>query len=172
VGIAAFAVVLYSAWAGTALPTQNLAPTFVYVIFWVGFPGERSVRRRLPCFLSVACAGPRRGVERPPGRARRRAPRAAALPRPARSLAGGGDDPRLRLARAGLRQQAEPAIIGALAGAYALVQLIGMTVYGVEPWSERADGFGALFGLFARLSPFSRRGRELRPARRSAERRA
>ncbi len=163
VGIAAFAVVLYSAWAGTALPTQNLAPTFVYVIFWVGFPVASVL------FGDVFRAfSPWRALALGVAWSARRVARGAALPEPLPYPDRLGRWPAAAtiLAFGWLElvfvNKSEPAIIGALAGAYALVQLIGMTVYGIEPWSERADGFGALFGLFARLSPFSRRGRELR----------
>ena len=163
VGIAAFAVVLYSAWAGTALPTQNLAPTFVYVIFWVGFPVASVL------FGDVFRAfSPWRALARGVAWSARRVAHGAALPEPLPYPDRLGRWPAAAtiLAFGWLElvfvNKSEPATIAAVAGAYALVQLIGMTVYGVEPWSERADGFGALFGLFARLSPFSRRGRELR----------
>src|SRR4051794_35431990 len=36
VGVALFAVVVYSGLAGSQIETANLAPTFVYVLFWVG----------------------------------------------------------------------------------------------------------------------------------------
>ena len=36
IGIALFAVVVYSGFAGTQTPTANFAPTFIYVTFWVG----------------------------------------------------------------------------------------------------------------------------------------
>jgi hypothetical protein len=32
-----------------------------------------------------------------------------------------------------------------------------MSVYGVEEWSRRGDGFAVFFGLFARVAPFARR---------------
>src|SRR3954470_5426383 len=36
---------------------------------------------------------------------------------------------------------------------YAAVQLVGMSLYGVDAWSRRADAFGVYFGMFARISP-------------------
>jgi hypothetical protein len=36
--------------------------------------------------------------------------------------------------------------------------LIGMSIYGVEPWVRNADGFGVLFGLIATLAPIGRTG--------------
>jgi hypothetical protein len=39
IGIALFAIVLYAGFAGEqVLPSANLAPTFIYVLFWVGLP--------------------------------------------------------------------------------------------------------------------------------------
>jgi hypothetical protein len=53
--------------------------------------------------------------------------------------------------------KADPGKLAVLAIAYAVVQLAGMAVYGIEAWSDRADPFGVYFNLFARLSPFERR---------------
>src|SRR3954466_3956364 len=38
IGVAAFAFVVYAGFAGTQAPTANLAPTVIYVVFWVGIP--------------------------------------------------------------------------------------------------------------------------------------
>ena len=38
IGVALYGVVVYAAFAGTAVPTANLAPTAIYVAFWVGIP--------------------------------------------------------------------------------------------------------------------------------------
>jgi hypothetical protein len=46
-----------------------------------------------------------------------------------------------------------PDRLALLALAYGAVMRIGMTVYGTETWTERADGFAVVFGLFAALSP-------------------
>jgi hypothetical protein len=35
--------------------------------------------------------------------------------------------------------------------------LVGMSLYGVEPWTRNADAFGVYFGLFAALAPVDRR---------------
>ena len=34
---------------------------------------------------------------------------------------------------------------------------VGMSLYGVEPWSRKADPFGVYFGIFASLAPVTRR---------------
>ena len=36
---------------------------------------------------------------------------------------------------------------------YLAIQLVGMSLYGVEAWTRRGDAFGVWFGLIARLAP-------------------
>jgi hypothetical protein len=40
---------------------------------------------------------------------------------------------------------------------YLVVAFVGMSLYGVEPWTRNADPFGVYFGLFASLAPVTRR---------------
>jgi hypothetical protein len=51
----------------------------------------------------------------------------------------------------------DPQVLGVAALVYFAVQLVGMGLYGVEPWSRNGDAFGVYFGLFAALSPLDRR---------------
>jgi hypothetical protein len=51
----------------------------------------------------------------------------------------------------------DPSTLAIMVLAYVVVMLVGMALYGIETWSERADPFGVYFGLFARLSWFERR---------------
>ena len=87
--------------------SPNFAPTFIYVIFWVGLvPAQHPVRRRLPRLQPLARDRARRRLRRV---ARvRAAAHAVHLPGPARTLARGRRPPRLRLDRAGLPQQRRP----------------------------------------------------------------
>src|SRR3954449_12423842 len=39
--------------------------------------------------------------------------------------------------------------------------LVGMTLFGIEPWTRHADTFGVYFNLFSRLSPWARRAGRL-----------
>jgi hypothetical protein len=50
-----------------------------------------------------------------------------------------------------------PEFLALLALAYAAVQLVGMSLWGIDKWNERADGFAVYYNLFARISPFERR---------------
>ena len=39
---------------------------------------------------------------------------------------------------------------------YLVVMLVGMSLYGVEPWVRNADAFGVLFSLIGSLAPIGR----------------
>jgi hypothetical protein len=160
-GVAIFAAVVYAGFAGTSVPTANLAPTFVFVAFWVGIP----VASVLFGDVFAACS-PWRALYRWISAAARRA-----IPgldaEPLRYPAWLGRWPAvlallcfgwLELVYVG---RDDPAILSGLALAYAFVQLVGMSVFGERAWSERADGFGVWFGLCARLSVLEARGREI-----------
>ncbi|MEA2190215.1 MAG: hypothetical protein QOI73_336, partial [Solirubrobacteraceae bacterium] len=47
----------------------------------------------------------------------------------------------------------DPSHLAVLMLAYAAVQFVGMSLYGIEPWNRYGDAFGVYFGLFARISP-------------------
>jgi hypothetical protein len=51
----------------------------------------------------------------------------------------------------------EPRVLAILMLLYFLVMLVGMSLYGVEPWVRNADAFAVLFGLLGSLSPLRRR---------------
>ncbi|HEU0318194.1 MAG TPA: fenitrothion hydrolase, partial [Solirubrobacteraceae bacterium] len=46
-----------------------------------------------------------------------------------------------------------PETLAILAVGYAVVQLVGMSLYGIEVWESRGDAFSVYFGLLARLAP-------------------
>ena len=167
VGIALFGIVAYAGLAGEQNFTSNLAPTFIYVIFWVGIPivsalvGDlfrplnpwRALGRLTGWLLTnrkSASGGDKRGglLGSYPAWLGRW-PAAATL-----------------LCFAWLElvypSKDDPSLLATLMLGYSAVQLAGMAAFGVESWSERADGFGVYFGLIARLSPLSWRDRELR----------
>jgi hypothetical protein len=157
VGIGLFCVVVYAGLAGSELPTANLAPTFVYVLFWVGLVVVSllfgDVFRLLSPWRALAraaawIAGRFGGGALP-----------EPLPWPARlgrwpAAVGIFGFAWLELAAVG---KDRPSLLAVLALAYAAAMLVGMALYGIEPWSANADAFGAYFGVFARLSPWARR---------------
>jgi hypothetical protein len=56
----------------------------------------------------------------------------------------------------------DPRLLAILALVYAAVQLVAMSVYGIETWTSRGDAFAVYFNLFSRISPLHWRRGELR----------
>jgi hypothetical protein len=152
-GVAFFGFMVYAGFAGTQTASANLVPTTVYVLFWVGLAFAAvlfgDVFRAINPWLAVARF-------------------ASWLTR--RVGAGDGAEPLAYPARLGrwpavlgilafawvelsYTNRDDPSILATMALAYAAVQLVGMTVYGIDPWTRYADAFSVYFGLFARLSP-------------------
>lgn len=160
-GVAAFAITVYAGFAGSQTATANLAPTVVYVLFWVAVP-----------FLTIvvgdvfAAFNPWRAFARGAawvyGRARR-----GEGPAPMAYPAWLGRWP----AALGILLFAwvelvyvskdDPSQLSTMMLIYAAVQLVGMSLYGIEPWSRNADAFGIYFRLFSMLSPLHWRARTL-----------
>jgi hypothetical protein len=157
VGVIVFAVVAYAGLAGTDTQQDNLAPTAVYVGFWVGIPFVSlligDVFRLLNPWRAVGrltgwLAGRLGGDTMP-----------EPLPYPARlghwpAALGIFGFAVCELCWAAAR---DPAPLGILMLVYFAIQLVGMSLYGVEPWTRRGDAFGVWFGLIARLAPLGRR---------------
>ena len=55
----------------------------------------------------------------------------------------------------------DPSTLAILALVYAAVQLIAMSIYGIEPWTRNGDAFAVYFRLFSLLSPLHWRARTL-----------
>jgi hypothetical protein len=161
VGVAFFVFCVYAGFAGTQAATANILPTVVYVVFWVGFPFASAV------FGDVFRAfNPWLAVGKAAGWLTRRvagdeAPEPLAYPeRLGRWPAALGV---LAFAWVELiyANKDDPSQLAVMALAYAAVQLIGMSLYGVEAWSNRADAFGVYFSMFSRVSPLHWRDRAL-----------
>jgi hypothetical protein len=160
-GIAAFALVVYAGFAGTQTPTANVTPTVIYVLFWVGIPFASAV------FGDVFAAfnpwrAIARGVSWTAGRAS-----GGRLPEPMAYPAWLGRWPAafgiLAFAWVELvySNRDDPSILAVLALLYAATQLIGMSVYGIDAWTRRADAFAVYFNLFSKLAPLHWRDRTL-----------
>ena len=146
------------AWRAPTASSDNLAPTVVYVGFWIGVPFASLLFGNVFRLLS-----PWRAIGRVDRLGSRRASRAATLPEPLPypdrlghwpAVAG---HPRLRDLRAVLGGGEDPAPLAILMLVYLAIQLVGMSLYGVEAWTRNGDAFGVWFGLLARLAPFGRR---------------
>jgi hypothetical protein len=153
IGIALFVLVVYAGYAGTQTATANFAPTWIYVVFWVGLPIASLL------FGDVFRAfNPWRAAARAVSWAASRVSRGP-LPEPLPYPQRLGRWPAalgilcfawLELVYA---NRDDPSTLATLSLVYAGVNLAGMSVYGIEQWTGRADAFSVYFGLFARLSP-------------------
>src|SRR4051812_34374361 len=156
-GIAYFGIVVYAGFAGSDVPTANIAPTSIYVIFWVGtvvlsvlfgdvfraFSPWRS--------LAVAVALVARPLARN-WRTRAYPERVGRWPAAAGIVAFAW----MELAYPPT-ERTDPKQLAIVAIAYGVVQLAGMAIYGIETWTTRADAFGVYFNMFSRLAPLVRR---------------
>ncbi len=161
IGVALFVAVVYSGFAGTQTATANLAPTFVYVLFWVGL----AVASLL--FGDVFKAfNPWRAVARAAGWVAGRVSRGA-LPEPMTYPERLGHWPAVvgilgfAWVELAYSSRDDPSTLAVLALAYAAAQLIGMSLYGIDSWERRGDAFAVYFRLFASLSPLHWSGGEL-----------
>jgi hypothetical protein len=155
VGVFIFVVSAYAGIFGTEVQSQNLAPTVVFVLFWVGMP-----------FLSLLFGdvfrafSPWRAIGRASGwlagRFTDELPEPLEYPErlgrfPAAAVLFGFAICELCWAKA-----AEPGPLAFIMVIYLVAMLILMSLYGVEPVVRNIDGFGVLFGLIGSLSPVGR----------------
>jgi hypothetical protein len=160
-GVAAFVITVGAGFAGSQTATANLAPTVVYVVFWVAVPFTTLVLGDV-----FAAFNPWRAIAR--GSAwlyarGRRGDAPAPLPYPewlGRWPAAAGIFLFAWVELVYVSKD-DPSQLSVMMLIYAAVQLIGMSVYGIEPWSRNADAFGIYFRLFSMLSPLHWRARTL-----------
>ena len=139
---------------GTTIELLNFAPTFVYVIFWLGIPLLSilfgNVWSVLSPWRAIADATvwvlELRGREARPvlewtGRMGRYPAAAALFAFVALELA----HPR----------PAYPRTLGIAVALYTYWALAGMAVYGRDAWTRFGEGFAVAFGLLARIAPFA-----------------
>jgi hypothetical protein len=154
-GLALFALVLYSGFDGTQVWSVNFDPTFIYVIFWVGLPLASvifgDVFRALAPWRSFArlvrWVG-REIVPRTFAKAPLRYPERLGMWPSVAVIVGFAWMELVYI----FPDRDQPSTLAALSLAYFLAMLAGMAIFGVEDWSERADGFGAYFNLLSRMS--------------------
>jgi hypothetical protein len=151
-GLVLTGIVVYSAFAGTTDTATNLAPTFVWVAFWVAVPLATVV---LGDFYTAL--DPWRTIARLAGAASRALGRAPREPRayPARI----GRWP----AAAGLVligwmelvwiRRDDPRALGVVILAYGAIQLAGMARYGIVAWRRNADPFAVYTHVLSHAAP-------------------
>lgn len=147
IGVFLLGVTIWSASAGSDVPENNWAPTFVFIWFWVGLVLASIV------FGDVFRAfNPWRAIGRVLFR-RARVPYPDRLGRWPAVLGIAGFTV-LELVFVG---GTEVRILATAMIAYTVITLAGMAVFGWEAWSDRAEAFGVYFGFFARIAPFEAR---------------
>jgi hypothetical protein len=156
-GILVFAVTAYAGLAGTDAQSDNLAPTAVYVGFWVAVPFASLVFGDIFRLLS-----PWRAVGRGVGWVANRFAgdtMPEPLPYPERLGRWPAAFVILGFAICELcwERATEPGPLAVVMLVYFVAMVVGMSLYGVEPWVRNADGFGVFFGLLATLAPTGRR---------------
>ena len=161
IGVFSFIAVVYAGLRGAQDAQDNLAPTIIYVHFWIGM-----------AVLSVLFGDVFRALN--PWRAIARffawwaglftdKPMPAPLEYPKKL----GRWPAVLTilifvwVELAYVNKDDPSQLALMALAYAVVQLIGMSFYGIETWENRADGFQVLWTTYARLAPFHRHERDV-----------
>jgi hypothetical protein len=152
-GVATFALVVYAGLAGSQTTTNNLAPTAIFVLFWVAIPIASLL------FGDVFKAlNPWRAAARALAWVAQKVSRGG-LPAPMAYPARLGRWPAtigilafawVELVYSG---RGDPSNLAVLALVYVAIQFVGMSLYGIETWNRHGDGFGVYFGLIARMSP-------------------
>ena len=153
VGVFLLGVVVWSGFRGTEASTANFAPTFVYVIFWLGLVPVSVL------FGDVFRAlNPWRAIGRVVAWVARTAARTdlpAPLPYPERmgnwpAAAGIFAFAALELVYS---EGSKPEVVATGALVYSAVTFVGMALYGVEAWTNRGEAFSVYYNLFSRISP-------------------
>jgi hypothetical protein len=161
IGVALLGFVIYTGLEGTQSPAANFAPTFVFVIFWIGLVPASVL------FGDIFRAfNPWRAIGRSVGWTAGKVARGglpAPLDYPERlghwpAAAGVFAFAVLELVKSG-GDQPETVAIATLI--YSALTFIAMALYGVEAWSARGEAYSVYFNLFARISIWETRDREL-----------
>jgi hypothetical protein len=154
ISVGLFVLTLATALFGTSIELLNFAPTFVYVIFWLGVPllsvTLGNVWRALSPWRAMADGAvwllERGGREaRPvlewPERLGRYPAAAALFAFVALELT--------------LPRPAYPRTLAIAIALYTYWALAGMAVYGRETWTRSGEGFAVAFAFLARIAPFA-----------------
>jgi hypothetical protein len=156
VGVALLAIVVWSGLAGVQSPQANLAPTFIYVIFWVGLVPVSALLGDV-----FRALNPWRAIGRAAGWTAFRL--AGPMPAPFTYPAWLGRWPAaatlfgftwMELAYTG---GDDPSTLALAAVVYTAITLLAIACFGTEPWIRNGEGFSVYFNLFARMAPLAAR---------------
>jgi hypothetical protein len=152
-----FIVAVSAGFLGNQNPYQNIAPTLVWIIWWVGFAYLSAFAGNLWALINpwrTLFDGAAWFFRRPAPSFRRAYPEAlGVLPAVVLLLAFSWTE----LVYPGA---AVPAHIAWLAVGYSVVTVAGMAVFGRETWLHHGEVFTLVFGTFARFAPTEMRVRD------------
>ena len=161
VGVFLLGLTVYSGLSGSQTATNNFAPSFVFVIFWLSlvplsllfgdifkaFNPWRAIARAVAGVAQTAARGPLPAPLEYPERLGHWPAAAGIFAFATMELvASNGDKP-------------ENVAIAALV--YSAATFVAMALYGIDRWMERGEAFSVYFNLFSRISPVTRHGDEL-----------
>lgn len=154
IAVGLFCLTFATALFGTTIELLNFAPTFVYVIFWLGIPLLSVTLGNVWSVLSPwrAIADATVWVLEWGGREAR--PVLDWSGRWGRYPAAGALFAFVVLELAHPRP-AFPRTVGIAIALYSYWALAGMAVYGRDAWTRCGEGFAVAFGLLARIAPFA-----------------
>lgn len=148
VAVALLLLIVVAGLAGNQNPTRNIAPTAVWIVWWVGFAYVSALVGNLWAVMnpwaavfewSEALLGPRRAVLRYPRWL-------GAWP----AVVLFGTFAWIELIFTG---RTLPAQLGALITGYSLLTWTGMLLFGRAAWLGHGDPFAVAFGVLARFAP-------------------
>jgi hypothetical protein len=157
VGVVLLALVVVSGLAGTQSPLDNFAPSFIFIVFWVGLVFASAL------FGNVFAAfSPWRALGRVTGwalsrvRGGRQSRHRAYPERLGRWPAALGilGFTWIELAS---EWSEDPRTLALAVLGYTGITLAAQAVFGVETWARRGEGFAVYFDLLSRIAPFERR---------------
>lgn len=151
-GVVLLVVVLVSALAGSSSSADNFAPTFVFIVFWVGLAFASALLGDVFGGLSPWRALGRTLEALVPSLGRRPYPEQLGRWPAALMLIG------FAWIELISGWSEEPRALGTLILVYTAITLVAQAIYGTETWSRRGEGFAVYFGLLARISKIETRG--------------
>ena len=148
------ALSLIAAFAGSPVAGDNIAPSLIWVLFWVGvafasalFGDVWAMMNPLRSLFSLYEHAWRSLTGQPLARHRTYPPDLAAWPAVAVLFA-------FACMEHVWAEPVAPATLGIALLAYCVFTFAGMFFYGRETWLQNADAFALFFRLFARFAPF------------------
>jgi hypothetical protein len=157
VGVVLLGLVVVSGVAGTQSPLDNFAPSFIFIVFWVGLVFASAL------FGNVFAAfSPWRTLGRVSGWALTRARRGRPVPHRAYPERLGRWPAALGILgftwiELASEWSEDPRTLAIAVLGYTAITLAAQAVFGVETWTRRGEAFAVYFDLFARIAPFERR---------------